>query len=62
MGTSVGIVAGSRLIDVHTCIYINGSPGVEIEHYSVAYFDRITAFEALYSVELSLRAGLIRTG
>ena len=26
--------------------YICGSPRVEIEHYSVAYFDRVTAFEA----------------
>ena len=31
---------------------------VEIEHYSVAYYDRITAFEALCA-EIQLRAGLI---
>ena len=24
-----------------------GSPGLKIEHYSVAYFDRIIAFEVL---------------
>ena len=48
---------------IHVYIYIYmWQSWVEIEHYSVAYFDRITAFEALYSVELSLRAGLIRTG
>ena len=35
---------------------------VEIEHYSIAYFDHVTAFPRLKrcSAELSLRAGLIR--
>ena len=37
---------------------------VEIEDYSIAYFDHITTFEALYSkhciAELNLKAGLIR--
>ena len=31
---------------------------IEIEYYSVAYFERITKFEH-YSTELLLRAGLI---
>ena len=38
--------------DKCTCIYIYiyvcGSPGVEIEHYSVAYFAWITAFKTFY--------------
>ena len=37
---------------------------VEIEDYSIAYFDHITTFEALYSkhciAELNLKVGLIR--
>ena len=33
---------------------------VEIEHYSVAYFDRVTAFKACSAV-VPLRMGLIRT-
>ena len=33
---------------------------VEIEHYSVVYYDRITAFEA-FCAELQLRVGLICT-
>ena len=36
----------SDLMCVHVCTYMWQSR-VEIEHYCVAYFDRITAFEAL---------------
>ena len=32
---------------VRTCIYNCGSPWVEIEHYSIAQFNRDIGFEAL---------------
>ena len=32
---------------------------VEIEHYSVMYFDRVSAFKVLNHRELLLKAGLI---
>ena len=54
-----------QFVDLHIIEYMYHEiwhSWVEIEHYSVVYFARITAFEALYSVELPLRAGLIRTG
>ena len=44
--------------NIRVTVCICGSPLVEIEHYSVAYFDRITASKRS-SAELLLRAGLI---
>ena len=33
---------------------------IEIDYYFIAYFERITDFDARYSAELPLRVGLIR--
>ena len=43
----------------NTDIYM-WQPQIEIEYYSVVYLERITKFDARYSAELPLRAGLIR--
>ena len=36
----------SLFTDIYIYIYV-AVPGIEIEHYSVAYFDHVTVFEVL---------------
>ena len=58
--TSQVVAFYSFVVNRPKCLFCNHmwQSQVEIEHYSVAYFDRITAFKF---TDLSLRAGLIHT-